>query len=591
LQFAEWEVMLALLIMKRFLPYYIYLKKVKWYFVLAVLAGIVSGLVSGAGLPWMMKEVLPKVFSEEETSLMKLIGVALIMPAVFLFRGATHFINSYYISYCGNRVLEFMQVDVFMRIQLLPLQFFHKHKSGDLLSRLRGDTSSIRDIIVGASDDIIKQPMQLMGALAFLVTMSVQKSEFFFLLVCMATVPLSVFPIRLIGIKLFRKAKKVQAQAGDLTAYISDGLQAPMDIRAYNMQESVVDKFHQRVRKIFKLRMKMIKYNKMLGPIVEFVSACGIAVTIVYAGSADMDFKEEIMPLLTALYMSYSPIKKLGQLNSKIQKATASLDRVEYLLHYPDELPEAEKPVQINGVRGSVDFEQVAFSYGNETVLNGMNLSIPSGQVVALVGPSGAGKTTFANLIPRFYDVNDGRVLVDGHDVRDIKKFDLRNAVALVSQAPALFNETVIENIRIGSPEKSDDDVIIAAKKAHAHEFIEGSLPQGYQTIVGERGSMLSGGQRQRIAIARAFLKDAPILILDEATSALDSESEAHIQEALEELAKGRTTFIIAHRFSTIKMADRILVFDKGRIIADGPHEALYNDSQLYRSLYDRQGT
>jgi subfamily B ATP-binding cassette protein MsbA len=583
--------MLALLIMKRFLPYYIYLKKVKWYFVLAVLAGIVSGLVSGAGLPWMMKEVLPKVFSEEETSLMKLIGVALIMPAVFLFRGATHFINSYYISYCGNRVLEFMQVDVFMRIQLLPLQFFHKHKSGDLLSRLRGDTSSIRDIIVGASDDIIKQPMQLMGALAFLVTMSVQKSEFFFLLVCMATVPLSVFPIRLIGVKLFRKAKKVQAQAGDLTAYISDGLQAPMDIRAYNMQESVVDKFHQRVRKIFKLRMKMIKYNKMLGPIVEFVSACGIAVTIVYAGSADMDFKEEIMPLLTALYMSYSPIKKLGQLNSKIQKATASLDRVEYLLHYPDELPEAEKPVQINGVRGSVDFEQVAFSYGNETVLNGMNLSIPSGQVVALVGPSGAGKTTFANLIPRFYDVNDGRVLVDGHDVRDIKKFDLRNAVALVSQAPALFNETVIENIRIGSPEKSDDDVIIAAKKAHAHEFIEGSLPQGYQTIVGERGSMLSGGQRQRIAIARAFLKDAPILILDEATSALDSESEAHIQEALEELAKGRTTFIIAHRFSTIKMADRILVFDKGRIIADGPHEALYNDSQLYRSLYDRQGT
>jgi subfamily B ATP-binding cassette protein MsbA len=591
LQFAEWEVMLALLIMKRFLPYYIYLKKVKWYFVLAVLAGIVSGLVSGAGLPWMMKEVLPKVFSEEETSLMKLIGVALIMPAVFLFRGATHFINSYYISYCGNRVLEFMQVDVFMRIQLLPLQFFHKHKSGDLLSRLRGDTSSIRDIIVGASDDIIKQPMQLMGALAFLVTMSVQKSEFFFLLVCMATVPLSVFPIRLIGVKLFRKAKKVQAQAGDLTAYISDGLQAPMDIRAYNMQESVVDKFHQRVRKILKLRMKMIKYNKMLGPIVEFVSACGIAVTIVYAGSADMDFKEEIMPLLTALYMSYSPIKKLGQLNSKIQKATASLDRVEYLLHYPDELPEAEKPVQINGVRGSVDFEQVAFSYGNETVLNGMNLSIPSGQVVALVGPSGAGKTTFANLIPRFYDVNDGRVLVDGHDVRDIKKFDLRNAVALVSQAPALFNETVIENIRIGSPEKSDDDVIIAAKKAHAHEFIEGSLPQGYQTIVGERGSMLSGGQRQRIAIARAFLKDAPILILDEATSALDSESEAHIQEALEELAKGRTTFIIAHRFSTIKMADRILVFDKGRIIADGPHEALYNDSQLYRSLYDRQGT
>ncbi|MBT8037052.1 MAG: ABC transporter ATP-binding protein/permease [Verrucomicrobiae bacterium] len=576
--------------MKRFLPYFKYLKKVKWFFVLAVLAGAVFGVASGAGLPWMMKTVLPEIFSQKDIPLVELIGVALIMPAVFLVRGASQFINTYYVAYCGNRVLEFLQVDVFKRLQILPLKFFHKHKSGDLLSRLMGDTQMMRQIIVDAANDIIIQPMQLIGAMGFLVWMSMQKSEFFFLLVCLATVPLCVFPIRLIGKKLFRKAKVVQAQTGDLTAYVSDGLQAPMDIRAYNMQDGVVKNLHERVLDLFRARMKVTKYDKMLGPIVEFVSACGIAITIVYAGRADMDFKEEIMPLLMALYMSYDPIKKIGKLNSKIQRATASLDRVEYVLDYPDDLPEPDKPVPMTDIKGGVDFKKVSFSYEDEVVLNDADLTIPAGQVVALVGPSGAGKTTFANLIPRFYDVNDGQLLVDGLDVRAVSKHALRESIGLVSQAPALFNETVMENIRIGRRDSSDEEVLAAAKKAHAHEFIENTLDDGYQTVVGERGTRLSGGQRQRIAIARAFLKNAPILILDEATSALDSESEAHVQQALEELVKGRTTFIIAHRFSTIKIADRILVFDKGRIVADGPHDEVYAESELYQSLYDRQG-
>lgn len=591
LQFTEWEAMLLGASMKRFIPYYKHLNKVKWQFIVAIVAGVLFGAASGAGLPWMMKTVLPEVFSKDDIPFLELLGVAMIMPAVFFVRGASQFINTYYITYCGNKVLEFLQIDLFKRLQALPLNFFHKHKSGDLLSRLMGDTQKMRSIIVEASNDIIIQPMQLIGALSFLVWMSMQKSEFFFLLVCLATIPLCVFPIRLIGKKLFRNAKKVQEQTGDLTAYVSDGMQAPMDIRAYNMQGGVVSKLHRHVLELFRARMKVAKYDKMLGPIVEFISACGIAVTIVYAGRADMDFKAEIMPLLMALYMSYAPIKRLGKLNSKIQTATASLDRVEYILEYPDELPDAENPVPLVDVKGSVEFDKVSFSYGDESVLNDINLTILSGQVVALVGPSGAGKTTFANLIPRFYDVSDGRILVDGHDVRSVSKHALRESIALVSQAPALFNDTVIENIRLGRPEASDADVILAAKKAHAHEFIEGTLSDGYQTLVGERGTRLSGGQRQRIAIARAFLKDAPILILDEATSALDSESEAHIQTALEELVKGRTTFIIAHRFSTIKIAGRILVFDKGFIVADGSHDVVYQDSELYRSLYDRQGT
>lgn len=575
--------------MKRFFPYFKHLRKVKWYFITALVAGVVFGVSSGAGLPWMMKTVLPELFSQKDIPLMELLSVALIMPAVFLIRGGSQFLNTYFVDYCGNRVLEFLQIDLFKRLQQLPVKFFNKHKSGDLLSRLMGDTQAMRTIIVDAANDILIQPMQLMGAVGFLIWMSMQKSEFFFLLVCIATIPICVFPIRFVGKKLFRKAKVVAAQMGDMTAYVADGLQAPMEIRAYNMQKGVVKNLHHRVLELFRARMKVTKYDKMLGPIVEFISACGIAVTIVYAGRSNMDFKSDIMPLLMALYMCYDPLKKLGKLNSKIHRVTASLDRVEYVLHYPDELPEAEKPLALENVSGQVTFENVTFAYDEEAVLSGVDLTVPSGQVVALVGPSGAGKSTFACLIPRFYDVLGGRVLVDGYDVRKVSKFDLRESIALVSQTPVLFNESVMENIRIGRPGASDAEVIEAAKQAHAHEFIEDKFPEGYDTQVGERGTRLSGGQRQRIAIARAFLKNAPILILDEATSALDSESEAHIQKALEELIKGRTTFIIAHRFSTIKIADRILVFEKGEVVADGAHAAVYQANKLYRDLYDSQ--
>lgn len=576
--------------MKRFLPYYKYLRMVMWPFIGALVAGAVFGASSGAGLPWMMKKVLPEIFGRaEEVPMAELIGVALIMPAVFLVKGVSQFVNTYLIQYCGLKVLEFIQVDLFAQLQKLPLKFFQKHKSGDLLSRLMGDTQMMRMALVDISNDILIQPMQMCAALGFLVYMSLQKSEFFFLYICLATVPLCVMPIRMVGKKLFRKAKAVQEQTGDLTASVTDGLQAPMEIRSYNMQAGIVSSFREQVMRLFRARMKVVKYDKMLGPMIELVSACGVAAAIVYAGRAKLDFTADLMPLLTALYMSYDPIKKLGKIHTKLQRANASLDRIEYLLEHPDELPDTDKPVPFQGVRGRVQFQNASFAYDDQLALREVDLDIPAGQVVALVGPSGAGKSTFASLIPRFYDVNEGAVLVDGHDVRAVSKHDLRNVIAVVSQSPVLFNLNVLENIRIGKPDASDAEVVEAAKKAHAHEFIANTLDDSYQTMVGEKGTRLSGGQRQRIAIARAFLKNAPILILDEATSALDSESEAKIQEALEELVKGRTTFIIAHRFSTIKIANRILVFERGRIVADGAHGEIYETSRLYRDLYDRQ--
>ena len=576
--------------MKRFLPYYKYLFEVKWYFLTAVLAGIVFGVASGWGLPRILEKAVPEMLKGSELPLWEVIKVALLIPLVFGIRGISEYINGYLVNYCGFQVLERIQVRVFRRLQVLPLSFFEKNKSGDLLSRLMADTQLMRTVIVDIANQLIMQPMVLVGALVYLAIKSYEQSEFFVLLICLITIPLCVLPIRILGGKLLKKAKKLQAESGELTASVTDSLQAPQEIRAYNMQENVVGQFRTNLIELFKSRMKVVKYHKLMSPSIEIVTSFGMAVTIVYAGKAHMDFQTDLLPLMTALYLCYSPIKKLGSIHAKVQNGLASLDRIEFILKHEDNLPEPERPIPFDEMKADVAFENVDFSYNETPVLNNINVEVPAGQVVALVGPSGAGKSTFSSLIPRFYDVLNGKICVGGKDVRTVSKHSLRDKIAIVAQSPVIFNESVIDNIRMGKPSASDAEVIAAAKKAYADEFIvtlEGG--QGYQTLVGEKGNSLSGGQRQRIAIARAFLKDAPILILDEATSALDSESEAKIQEALEILVKGRTTFIIAHRFSTIKIADRILVFHQGDIAADGKHEDIYERSALYRDLYDRQ--
>lgn len=334
--------------------------------------------------------------------------------------------------------------------------------------------------------------------------------------------------------------------------------------------------------------MKVAKYSLALAPVIEILSAIGIAITFVYAYRIRLPL-ESFLAIVAALVVCYDPVKKLGALSNEVRRGEASLQRLEEVLNEPVTIQDPDKPVPVDRLKGSITFDDVTFGYSeDEPVLRDVSIEIPAATVCALVGPSGSGKSTFASLVPRFYDVQAGAVRVDGIDVRDVRLADLRRNIAIVSQDPILFNDTIYNNLLFGRPDATREEVEQAAKAAFAHDFIV-ALPNGYDTLAGERGTQLSGGQKQRIALARAFLRQAPILILDEATSALDSESEAYIQQALKELMVGKTVLIIAHRFSTIRDASMILVFQDSRIVAHGSHETLYESNDLYRSLYDRQ--
>jgi ATP-binding cassette, subfamily B, bacterial MsbA len=607
---ANRTVYLSPFAVNRFRRYYPYLWAVRWQFGTGVFAGLVYAIASGAGLPLMTKVVFPLLFQSgsgksegswwigwiqenlglrEISSDRLLLVTCLWIPVIFLIRASAAYANSMFIQYSGLRVVEALRTDLFEKLQSLPLSFFKKNKSGDLLARLMSDTELLRQVVVQNSSDLIKQPATLISSLGFLGYLAVQDRSFFIALIALITVPACVAVIRSAGKRLAARARSLQARGGDLTAAVSESLQSPLEIRAYNLQGRQIGMFRGRVREMLKLTMKVAKYRQAISPSIEVVAATGFAAALFFGVRHGMSL-EGFITLGTALYMSYEPIKKLGMVHSQLKQGAAAAERVEFILDEPDGLPDPVTPTHFTPPREAIRFENLSFAYGEDPVLIDLQLSIPIGQVVALVGPSGAGKSTFAHLIPRFYDPQSGAITFDGTDIRRYTKKDLRNSIAVVPQTPALFQGSIAENIRIGRENATDEEVLEAARKAHAHDFITSLIGgKGYETQVGERGDLLSGGQRQRIAIARAFLKDAPILILDEATSALDSESEAMVQQALAALVKGRTTFIIAHRFSTITIADRVLVFQQGRIVGDGNHESLRKSDPIYQAMIGTQ--
>jgi subfamily B ATP-binding cassette protein MsbA len=577
--------------MRRFRPYFSYLKPVRGAIAAAIFYTLIFAVTSGAGVPALIKYVFPPIFDPEiALSLSTVALIAACIPVAFLLRAWSGYRSSYFTEFAGVRVLEAIRLDYFRKLQVLTLSFLQSKSSGDLVSRGLADTAQLQTVLKLLASDGIKQPAQLLAALGFLIAQAFTERGVGTVLIALAAIPLTVLPIRYVGRKVIKRAAHMQHQLGSVTAHFSENLSAAREVRAFSLEEREISRFAAVCRELVLTQMKIAKYAQALTPTIEFVSALGIAATLVFAHSRGVELKV-FASVVTALYLCYEPLKKIGTLNSELKRGTAALDRLEVVLDEPVGIADPPNPVPVDRLRGDVSFENVEFAYKSDLpVLHHVSVTIPAGTVCALVGPSGAGKSTFANLVPRFYEAADGRVAIDGIGVREMRLADLRRNIALVSQDPVLFNDTVLANLLLGRAGATRAEVEQAARDAFAHDFIV-TLHQGYDTMVGERGAALSGGQRQRIALARAFLRNAPLLILDEATSALDSESEASIQAALQKLMVGKTVLIIAHRFSTIRAATRILVFDRGQIVASGSHGELYRSSPLYKSLFDRQHT
>jgi ATP-binding cassette, subfamily B, bacterial MsbA len=576
--------------MRRFVPYLKYLRAVRGPLIGSIVCGILYGAIYGAGLPLMVKKVLPHIFGEQrqELTALQLLGIALWLPAVFSIRAVAGYLNSYLIQLAGVRVLEAIRLDFFKRMQSLPLAFFHRMSSGELIARGLGDTNQLQNTLTSVANDLIKQPATLLGALGFIVYQSVREQGVALMVVCLAIVPLCVFPIRYVGKKLVRRMQTLQSQAGTITDRFTENLAGVKEVRAFGLEKYEIERFTGLTHALVQAQMKVAKYAQALTPSIEVISAIGLSFTLVYAYHTHVHWAS-FLSILMAVYASYEPIKKLGAVKNELIRGGVSLERLEAVINEPVTIADPPNPVSVGRLRGDIAFDRVTFAYKpGIPVLRNISVRIPAGTVCALVGPSGAGKTTFASLVPRFYDVGSGAITVDGIDLRAMRFSDLRRNIALVSQDPVLFNETIYHNLLLGRQDATRDEVMAAAIDANAHDFIN-AFPQGYESLAGERGSRLSGGQKQRLAVARAFLRNAPILILDEATSALDSESEAAIQAALKKLVVGKTVLIIAHRFSTIRDASMIIVFDNGEIIATGTHVQLYDSNPLYRALYDRQ--
>ncbi len=554
----------------------------------ALVIGGVAGLCTGAGITLGAEKLFAIVLNgEQDRALSEVVFIAGIFPLLFITIGICTFLSTYHLNYAGLSVIRDLRAELFAHIQRLPLAFFQTKKTGDLIARLTADTQAMQYALTITGRDLAIAPLTFLGAVAMLAYKGWEHDGVVYIYFSIALLPLVIFPVRKLTQKLGQKAKTQQEELSSVTNDLSQNLGAAKEVRAFNLQDREKRRFGERLGELFHSQMKVVKYTFALSPVVEVISSVGLASAFVvgyYKGVSG----EVFIAIFAALYFSYSPIKRISYLAGELRKGSESLRRIREIIAEPIHIAEPEDPVSPDEIHGKIEFQNVSFSYGDSPALKNATAAIEPGTVCALVGPSGAGKSTFANLVARFYDADEGQLLLDGHELRQFRTTDLRRRIAIVSQDPVLFDDTIAENIRLGRLDATDEEVTEAARQAFAHDFIE-SQDDGYNTIVGERGARLSGGQKQRIAIARAFLRDAPVLILDEATSALDSESESMVQQALDKLVVGKTVLIIAHRFSTIRNATKIIVFDKGAIVDEGPHAELYDRCKLYRSLYDQQ--
>ncbi|MBK9139441.1 MAG: ABC transporter ATP-binding protein [Verrucomicrobia bacterium] len=507
------------------------------------------------------------------------------IPVVMGLRGTLGYLNVYSLQWVAVRAITDLRARLFAHLIALPLAFFNRRSTGELMSRVNNDTAVMQASISDQVPVVIRDPVTLVSLLVFVIYTQPSWS-----LVTLLTFPLCIIPIAIYGRKVRQASRAIQERYGRLTQMVHEAFTGARVVKAYNLEERVVRRYAQTSREFVSHFMRVIRSVEVPGPLIEFMAALGVALFFIYIGTARTRpaTTNELIQFIGCVFLMYKPVKSLTRVFSKVQQARAASDRVWELLEERSDLPEPAHPRPLPAAGGDIEFDRVEFSYGEKRVLHGVTLRVRAGQFVALVGASGSGKTTLTNLLLRFYDPQAGAIRIGGVDIRQVATRDLRRAIAVVTQETILFNDTIRENIRLGRPEATDAEIEAAARHAHAWEFIA-ARPEGFETVIGEKGVLLSGGQRQRLAIARAILKDAPILVLDEATSSLDTESERAVQAALDELTKDRTTICIAHRLSTIQAADLIVVLDQGRVVEQGTHAELLARNGVYRRLHDLQ--
>ncbi len=550
---------------------------------IAAIVSIGVGAMDGA-FAYLVEPLLKKIFAEKDLVIFSLLPIGIIL--LFIFRGVCRYTNDYLMRTAGQMAVQDVRNEIYSRNMRLSLGFFQQQTTGGLMSRILSDVNVMQDGVGTVVTGLFRDGLSAISLLAVIFY-----RDWRLALISFVVIPITIYPAQKIGKRIKRIAREGQGKMGDIAGVLQETFSGIKVIKAFGLEAREVEKFREHNQQFYFFQRKSIKYEALSQPIIEFITSFGIAAVIWIGGARVMAGQltaAEFFSFITAMVLMYAPIKKLTNAYNTMQRSIGASERVFEIIDAIPEMVDPAEPVQVERVNGVVEFRQVSFSYGDEQVLQDISLAAHTGEVIALVGPSGGGKTTLVSLIPRFYDVSAGGVFIDGHDVRSFAQADLMRQIALVDQETVLFNETIANNIRYGMTSASDAEVEAAARAAYAHDFIL-EMPEGYETNIGDRGARLSGGQRQRLCIARALLKNAPILILDEATSALDTESEQMVQRALENLMKDRTTFVIAHRLSTIFHADRILVIEKGQIVESGKHDALLAKGGLYQQLYSMQ--
>lgn len=549
-----------------------------------MLALVISATKGGTA--WAVKPALDEIFLKKDVSKLIFLPIGIIL--LYLVQGVARYIQNYFMKYVAQKVMMEIRNDLYFHINRMSVGFFHKTHSSILMSRI---TNDVRGLSKVASDVIPDFLIQTFTFIALIGVVFYQ--EWRLAIIAVLILPFVVMLIVKIGGKLKKISRKTLENAAVINTVLQESFIGVKIVKAFGMEEYENRRFEKVNRRSFDLSMKAVKTDELTSPLMEFLGAIAGAIILWYGGYQvikGISTPGTFFSFLAALAMLYEPLKKFGNMSNDIHQAMAAAERVFELLDQKPDISDAANAVELKDFKDRIEFKDVWFAYNSEKemVLKNINLEINKGEMIAIVGMSGVGKSTLVDLIPRFYQVSRGELKIDEYDINKLTLKSLRSKIGIVTQDIFLFNDTVKDNIAYGRINADEDKIIDAANKAYAHQFIM-EMPDKYETIIGERGVRLSGGEKQRIAIARALLKDAPILILDEATSALDSESEMMVQKALENLMRDRTTFVIAHRLSTVRKADKIIILDDGRIAESGKHEELVSRNGIYRKLHDMQ--